>query len=284
MQLLDSPHAMTAWAATHERAGRTIGFVPTMGFLHSGHRSLMARLRPECDQLVVSIYVNPLQFGPDEDLDRYPRDPEGDLAACAAEGVDAVFMPPDLYPDGFATSVSVHGLTDGLCGGKRPGHFEGVATVCARLFGLTRADRACFGEKDFQQLMVLRRMVTDLALKVRIVPAPIVRDDDGLALSSRNTYLSDDDRRRGLSLHRALFAMREAAASGTTDAGALLQLGRALVDTERLDYLELVDAETLQPVQAVGDRPCRALVAAFFGKTRLIDNVAVGPELDWRVA
>jgi pantoate--beta-alanine ligase len=251
-----------------------------MGYLHDGHRSLMRRLRGQVDHLVVSIYVNPLQFGPNEDLDTYPRDIEGDLDKCRAEGVDCVFMPPDLYPDGFCTTVSVAGLTDGLCGASRPAHFDGVTTVVTRLFGVVACDVACFGEKDFQQLMVIRRMVRDLALPVRIVPGPLMRDDDGLALSSRNRYLSADQRQRGLSLHRALFAMRRAS---STDATALLALGRDRLELgpdDRLDYLELVDAESLQPVERV-DRPARALVAAFVGNTRLIDNVAIGPELSW---
>jgi pantoate--beta-alanine ligase len=272
---------MSDWAAAQRAEGHRIGFVPTMGSLHRGHASLMALLRPRCDRLVVSVYVNPLQFGPTEDLDRYPRDPEGDAALCAAEGVDALFMPQDLYPEGFATSVSVHGLTDGLCGARRPGHFDGVATVCARLFGLTGAHLAAFGDKDFQQLMVIRRMVHDLALPVRIVPGPLVRDADGVALSSRNRSLDADQRARARSLHQALGAIREGAAAGTTDAGSLLAAGRAVLDCDRLDYLELVDAETLAPIDAVGDRPARALVAASFGQTRLIDNVGVGPELRW---
>jgi pantoate--beta-alanine ligase len=272
---------MIASASDHVARGRRIGLVPTMGALHVGHASLLDLLRPQCDVLVASIYVNPLQFGPSEDLARYPRTPEADAALCAAHGVDLLFAPDDLYPDGFATSVSVHGLTDGLCGASRPGHFEGVATVCARLFGVTRAAVACFGEKDFQQLMVLRRMVEDLALPVRVVPAPLVRDADGVALSSRNRYLSDDERRRAVSLHRALFAVRDAAAAGERGAEALTALGRRHLEVDKLDYFELVDARTLAPLQVVGERPARAVVAAFVGRTRLIDNVGVGEALSW---
>lgn len=281
MEIVRTPEEMAAWAESTAGSGRSIGLVPTMGFLHDGHGSLMSLLRPRVDRLVVSIYVNPLQFGPNEDLDRYPRDPEGDARRCERLGVDVLFMPTDLYPDGFATSVSVHGLTDGLCGASRPGHFEGVATVCARLFGLTRASLATFGEKDFQQLMVLRRMVEDLALPLRIVPGALVRDTDGVALSSRNKYLSAEQRERATSLHRALFAMRDAVAAGVTDAAGVLAEGRARLVCDRLDYLELVDARTLRPIDRVDDRPARALVAAFYGSTRLIDNVAVGPELRW---
>lgn len=274
LRTITDPDVVQRWAGGCHAEGHTIGLVPTMGFLHAGHASLMARLRPQVDQLVVSIYVNPLQFGPGEDLDRYPRDPEGDAAVCAEQGVDVVFMPTDLYPDGFSTSVSVHGLTEGLCAASRPGHFEGVATVCARLFGLTRCDQAVFGEKDYQQLAVLRRMVRDLALPVEIVGAPLVRDDDGVALSSRNKYLSPEDRLRARSLHRALYTMRDAAGPGASVAD-LVRLGRDTLDVDALDYLEVVDAASLQPLTELSG-PARALVAATVASTRLIDNVALG--------
>lgn len=280
MELIRDPAAMTAWSEAHRVQGQRIGFVPTMGFLHRGHTSLMERLRPRVDKLVVSIYVNPLQFGPTEDLDVYPRDLAGDMAQCEAVGVDAVFAPADLYPDGFRTSVEVFGLTEGLCGAKRPGHFQGVTTVVARLFGLVRCHEACFGEKDWQQLVVLHQMTRDLALPVQIVPGPLVRDHDGLALSSRNTYLSAEQRQRGLSLHTALFAMAEAVDQGRTSAAELLELGRSMIQADRLDYLEIVGALDLEPLEVV-DRPARALVAGFFGNTRLIDNVALGGEPSW---
>ena len=275
MLVVDDPEAMRAWAREHRKPRARIGFVPTMGFLHAGHRSLMERLRPEVDRLVVSIYVNPLQFGPEEDLDRYPRDPEGDATLCRDAGVDVLFVPESLYPTGFATSVSVHGLTDGLCGASRPGHFEGVATVCARLFGLTGCTHAAFGEKDYQQLAVIRRMVDDLALDPVIVGCPLVRDEHGLALSSRNKYLSDAERSRARSLSQALFAIRGDAATDP-DVASLLGKGAAIVDADRLEYLEIVDAESLEPLDRLSaQRPARALIAAHYGATRLIDNVAV---------
>lgn len=283
MERITHPDAMATWAADAHRRGLRIGFVPTMGFLHRGHASLMDLARPRCDVLVVSVYVNPLQFGPNEDLDRYPRDLEGDATLCAAHGVDLLFAPANLYPKGFATSVAVHGLTERLCGASRPGHFDGVATVCTRLFGLTRADVAVFGDKDFQQLAVIRALVRDLAVPVEIVGGPLVRDDDGVALSSRNAYLSPDLRARARTLHRALFALRDAASgsssggptqAGERDAEVLLARARALLDCDRLDYLELVDPDTLQPLAHL-DRPGRALVAAYYGATRLIDNVGV---------
>lgn len=279
MELLESCAAMAAWGDARRGTAR-IGLVPTMGFLHAGHASLMDLLRPRVDQLVVSIYVNPLQFAPEEDLSIYPRDLQGDTALCAEHGVDAVWAPPTLYPPGFSTTVSVRGLTDVLEGEHRPTHFNGVTTVVARLMSLSRCDEAVFGEKDYQQLAVLRRMTVDLGLPVQVVPAPLIRDTDGLALSSRNTFLSPDERARGLSLHRALFAMRQASAAGEVSAEVLLAIGHALLGVDSLDYLALVDASTLQPVSVV-EGPSRALVAGHVGRTRLIDNVAIGPEFQW---
>lgn len=251
--------------------GQRIGFVPTMGFLHAGHRSLMEIARPQCDHLVVSIYVNPLQFGPNEDLDTYPRDPQGDAAACRAEGVDTIFMPADLYAHDHRTTVSVSALTDGLCGADRPGHFDGVTTVVARLFGLVQPTLAVFGEKDYQQLAVIRRMVRDLAMGIQIIGGPLVRDSDGLALSSRNAYLSASDRLRGLTLHQALFAMAD---SQATSAKERITLGQSILQADTVDYLAIVDADSLEPLDEI-DRPARALVAARIGGTRLIDNIAL---------
>jgi len=273
VQVLTSADAMTAWSLEHRAAGRRIGFVPTMGYLHAGHASLVDLARNHCDRAVVSIYVNPLQFGPDEDLDRYPRDADGDLATCERHGAAAVFMPPTLYPSGFSTNVAVAGLTTGLCGAHRPGHFDGVTTVVARLFGIVRPHIAVFGEKDYQQLAVVRRMSRDLALGVEVVPGPLVRDSDGLALSSRNRYLSPDERRRGRSLSRALWAMRDADLS---EVSQLIALGRGILEVDALDYLEVVCAEDLTPLERL-DRPARALVAGMVGATRLIDGMNLEP-------
>jgi pantoate--beta-alanine ligase len=280
MQVIDNAEALVAVTDAWRAAGLRIGIVPTMGYLHRGHASLMSAIRGEVDRLIVSIYVNPLQFGANEDLDRYPRDLPGDLARCEAEGVDVVFTPNQLYPPGFATRVRVDGLTAGLCGAARPTHFEGVTTVVARLLGLARADVAIFGEKDWQQLVVLRQMVHDLAMPVRVVPGPIVRDDDGLAMSSRNAYLSPEDRRRGLSLSRALRAMQAAVEGGQRDVATLVAEATAMLEVDRLDYVEIVDALRLTPLTVV-DRPARALVAAMVGKTRLIDNMPLGPAWTW---
>ncbi len=272
MDVLADIPALRRWVASKQ--GRRIGFVPTMGYLHHGHASLIDLLRPDCDALVVSSYVNPKQFGPTEDLDRYPSDPEGDEALVRKHGADALFRPTSLYPSTFATNVHVSGLTDGLCGASRPGHFDGVATVVARLFGLVSCDVAIFGEKDWQQLAVVRRLVDDLALPVQIVGAPIVREADGLAASSRNVYLDASARRRAVTLSRALGAMAEAARCGERRVEVLRAAALDVLDVDRLDYLEVVDADTLSPLQQVRG-PARALVAAFFGKTRLIDNVGL---------
>ena len=242
-----------------------------MGGLHSGHTSLLDIARKECDRLVVSVFVNPLQFGEGEDLAVYPRDPEGDAEKCRAHGVDLYFAPEDFYPEDFSTRIVPSGVSEGLCGKSRPGHFEGVATVVARLFGLVQPHVAVFGQKDYQQLLVIRRMVRDLALPVEVLGAPLVREADGLAMSSRNVRLSDDDRRRALSLSAALEAM---ARSGERDVQSLLALGQSVLDVDRLDYLEVVDARDLVPLEFI-DRPARILVAAWIASVRLIDNWAL---------
>lgn len=276
MQILSDPRQVQAAMLERRAHGQVVGFVPTMGFLHRGHASLMDLARRRCDHLVVSIYVNPLQFGPGEDLDRYPRDPEGDAALCRGHGVDLLFMPPDLYEPGHATTVRVAGLTQGLCGRSRPTHFDGVTTVVARLFGLVQPTLAVFGEKDWQQLAVVRRMVADLALPVDIVGGPLVRDEDGVALSSRNAYLSPDERARARSLVGALRGMQAAVAGGEREVEALRARALERLEADRVDYLEVVDPDSLAPLQRV-EGPARALVAAFVGRTRLIDNLALLP-------
>jgi len=283
MLTLHTVDAMRQASTELRSQGLRIGFVPTMGYLHQGHRSLMRRLRPQVDRLVVSIYVNPLQFAPHEDFDVYPRDPEGDAAACRDEGVDVIFMPPPaghpdgLYPPGFQTRIHVPALDDGrLCSVSRPHFFEGVATVCFRLFQVVGCHAAAFGQKDFQQLTIIRRMVRDLELGIDIVGGPIIREPDGLAMSSRNVYLKGADRQRAVSLSRALRTMQQAVAQGQTQVSALLESGRAQLDVDTLDYLEVVDVDTLQPLTHVS-RESRAAVAAVVGQTRLIDNIALVP-------
>jgi pantoate--beta-alanine ligase len=273
MRVLRDLDALAGWCAQASAEGACVGFVPTMGFLHAGHSSLMDIARVRCDRLIVSVFVNPLQFGPTEDLDKYPRDIDSDAAMCVAHGVDALFLPEEssFYPAGFATQVAVSGLTQRLCGASRPGHFAGVTTVVARLLGLIRPDVAVFGSKDFQQLQVIRRMVQDLALGVEIVAGPIVRDTDGLALSSRNRYLSEANRRRALTLSMALRAM---AADDERDVSTLLSRAHAMLDVDRVDYVAIVDTQSLQPIETI-EGCAQALLACFVGNTRLIDNIVL---------
>jgi pantoate--beta-alanine ligase len=284
VEIIEDPRAMRARALAWKRDGRRVAFVPTMGYLHEGHLSLLREARRRGDVVVLSIFVNPTQFGPKEDLSRYPRDLEGDLAKAASAGCDLAFIPSAeaMYPPGFQTWVEPGPLATGLCGDRRPGHFRGVVTVVAKLFSLVLPDLALFGEKDYQQLRVIARMTRDLDLGVEVVGCPLVREPDGLAMSSRNAYLSPADRARALALSRALFAARDAFAAGERDAAALVARARAVVDAEpavRLDYLELRDAEELTPVAGAIARPALLAIAAFVGPadrpTRLIDNVVL---------
>lgn len=267
-----------AFARRVRAEGRTLALVPTMGFLHEGHLSLMREGKKRADVCAATIFVNPAQFGPKEDLSRYPRDLEGDLQKCASAGVDAVWAPEReaVYPPGYQTYVDVTELSKGLCGERRPGHFRGVATVVTKLLALFRPDVALFGEKDYQQLKVIQRLNGDLDLGVQVLGMPIVREPDGLAMSSRNSYLSAEERKRALSLHRGLRAAEALCAGGRVDARELVGAVRAELEREggvREDYVELVDGETLLPIIRVADRPARLLVAAYVGSTRLIDNL-----------
>jgi pantoate--beta-alanine ligase len=276
-QVIGTSAEMTAWSRTARARGERIAFVPTMGALHAGHVALLEEGRRRGDKLVLSIFVNPTQFGPHEDLARYPRDLPGDLAKAATADTDVAFVPQpvDIYPPGFQTTIEVRELARGLDGVFRPGHFAGVATVVAKLFNIVQPDVAIFGQKDFQQLAIVRRLVVDLAMGIEIVGLPTVREPDGLAMSSRNAYLSQTERTRALSLSRALFAARDRAAAGERDAQRLVGEARAALDTDGVDYLELCDAATLAPLVQI-DRPSVLLVAAFVGRTRLIDNVQIG--------
>ena len=256
----------------------TVALVPTMGALHAGHMALVAEAKKRADHVAASIFVNPAQFGEGEDFSRYPRREAGDARMLEEAGCDLLWMPPvtDIYPDGFATTVQVSGVTKLWEGEARPGHFDGVATVVAKLLLAVRPDGAVFGEKDFQQLAVIRRMVADLGIPVEIVGVPTVREADGLALSSRNAYLSADERARAVGLPKALNSARSAILGGTPVATALRGAKQALVDAGflRIDYLALVDAETLEPiVEPKGGM--RLIAAAVIGSTRLIDNLAV---------
>jgi len=261
------------------RRGASVGLVPTMGYLHEGHLSLVRRARQENDYVVLSIFVNPTQFGPGEDLERYPRDLERDLELAEQAGVDLVFAPAaeEMYAPDHRTWVEVEELTRGLCGRSRPGHFRGVTTVVTKLFGICRPDRAYFGQKDAQQALVIRRMTRDLDLGAEVVVAPIVREADGLALSSRNVYLSEEERRAAPMLQRALCEAEVAVRAGERDAEAVRDQVRRRIEGvpgARVDYVELVSTQTLQSVERITGEVLLA-VAVFFGKTRLIDNVII---------
>lgn len=279
--VLRSVAETTAWVDSLRRSGRSLALVPTMGYLHEGHLSLMREGRRRADVVAASIFVNPTQFGPNEDLARYPRDLEGDLAKCASAGAEAVFCPEpaEMYPAGFQTAVTVGEVSQGLCGARRPGHFAGVATVVTKLFCLLRPQVALFGEKDYQQLQVIRALVRDLNLGVDILGMPTVREPDGLALSSRNAYLSPEERQRALALSRGMKAAQALQARGTHEAAALVDVVRRELAAAGLreDYVELVDSTSLKPVSHVTPgQTARMIVAAFAGKTRLIDNQPIG--------
>jgi len=256
--------------------GRILGFVPTMGALHAGHFSLVRRAKEQCSPVVVSIFVNPKQFGPSEDLQRYPRTFDADSAALEKLGVDYLFAPPpeEIYPAGFQTAVEVEGLSNRLEGRSRPGHFRGVATVVLKLLEIVQPRFAYFGRKDAQQVRIVQQMARDLELDAEIVACPIVREPDGLALSSRNAYLKGDDRRAATALFRSLQAVEREISSGERDAARLIVAARKVLDAERgvaLDYAEIVGAESFEPVVGIR-RKCYVLMAAFVGSTRLIDN------------
>lgn len=278
MKLLRTVEELKLFVREARQAGKTIGLVPTMGYLHEGHQSLMKQARIENDVVIVSDFVNPIQFGPNEDYETYPRDLERDIGMAEAQGVDAVFAPSveEMYPTHYASYVSVEGLTDKLCGLQRPGHFRGVCTVVIKLFNLSDADRAYFGKKDIQQLMIIRRMVQDLNLKVDIIGMPIIREEDGLAKSSRNKYLSESQRRDATVLHRALKHAETMIEAGETSAETLIKAMREQIVSVpcEIDYIQIVDRESLKDTDSV-EKPSIIALAVKFGTTRLIDNMTV---------
>lgn len=279
MKIIRSPTAMTAWSERLRREGVTIGFVPTMGALHDGHRSLIKAARLRCDALVVSIFVNPTQFGPGEDLAQYPRSIVRDRALCRADGVDVCFEPTAsaMYPAGFQTVVSVPALARRWEGAARPQHFSGVATVVTKLFGIVRPHLACFGQKDYQQAMVVRRLTADLNLRVDIVVRPTVREPDGLAMSSRNAYLTADQRENATVLYRSLQAGAAALHRGLRDGAAIEAAMAAVVHRQpgvTADYLAVCDPATLEPLATVATQAI-LLGAIRLGSVRLIDNLPV---------
>jgi pantoate--beta-alanine ligase len=277
MKIFETIDEMRRECRSVRQRGLRIGFVPTMGALHEGHLSLVRAARESCDVVTASIFVNPTQFGPSEDLARYPRSFERDCAMLENEKVDLVFAPSveELYPEGAVSWVTVEGLSDKLDGRSRPGHFRGVATVVAKLFHIAEPDAAFFGQKDAAQVAIIRKMVRDLNFAVELVACPIVREADGLAMSSRNVYLNPEERRRALGLHRGLSRVKEVWDSGEHESGKLLEAGREQIVAESgvwLDYFEIVDADSLEPVESAGSGALVA-VAAWVGSTRLIDNL-----------
>lgn len=276
MQIIQSCGEMQKLATDLRTAGKTIGLVPTMGYLHQGHLSLMRKSREENNVSVISIYVNPTQFGRGEDFTTYPRDMEGDAQKAQSAGVDYIFAPgdKDIYPAGYCTFVEVEELTEGLCGASRPGHFKGVTTVVAKLFNICKPHRAYFGQKDAQQARILGQMTRDLNLDLEIVVMPIVREADGLALSSRNVYLSPEERKAAHSLSRSLKWAREVYRQGERSADLLIQGIIKMIEKEKtgtVDYVEIVDADTLKEVGQI-ERPALVALAVKYGKARLIDN------------
>ncbi len=276
MEIVSNPQDLHALALQWRAQGLKIALAPTMGYFHQGHLSLMEYGRTISDKLVVSLFVNPAQFGPSEDLARYPRDLDRDAALARQVGVDVLYTPgvEDMYPPGYQTYVEVGGLSKGLCGASRPGHFRGVATIVLKLFNQVQPHAAIFGEKDYQQLVVIRRMTRDLNLPIEIVGRPIYREPDGLAMSSRNTYLSPEERRAALCLFRAIRAARELVASGARSRESILEAVRQIIRSTPLtdiDYTALVHPETLEEVNAIPGE-ARLALAVRVGKTRLIDN------------
>ena len=284
MEVLKTVHDMQERSDAVRAAGRTIAIVPTMGFLHEGHLELMRAGKRHADELIVSIFVNPTQFGPGEDLDHYPRDMEGDLRKARDVGVDIVFVPSveEMYPDRFQTRVQVENLPQHLCGLSRPGHFDGVATVVAKLFNITKPHLAVLGQKDYQQLAIISRMVMDLNMDVRILGVPTVREPDGLAMSSRNSYLSPEERRSALCLKKSIDLAQEMFQTGENHAHAIADALRALVLSHPftdIDYIALCDPVTLDDLNVLTDETLLAM-AVRVGKTRLIDNCVLRKALD----
>ena len=276
MRIVESIKDVRATVKEWKAKGLKVGFVPTMGYLHEGHESLIRKASEENDRVVVSIFVNPIQFGPKEDLSTYPRDLERDSKVCESAGADIIFHPEneEMYFKDFSTFVDMNGLTDGLCGKSRPTHFRGVCTVVTKLFNIVAPDRAYFGEKDAQQLAVIKRMVRDLNIDVEVIGCPIVREEDGLAKSSRNTYLSDEERKAATILNKSLIKAKELISKGERRSSVVIDSIKETLDSEpmaRIDYVQVVDSLSVESV-AIIERSVLVAIAVFIGKTRLIDN------------
>ena len=279
MKIIRNVSLMTRSALAQKTAGRSVGFVPTMGALHEGHLSLIRQARRDNDIVIVSIFVNPVQFGPKEDLKKYPRPIKKDISLCRKAGVDILFnpQPGEMYPEGFKSYVTVEGLSSLLCGKTRPGHFRGVVTVVLKLFNITQPDTAYFGQKDFQQSAIIKRMASDLNLSVKVKVMPIVREETGLALSSRNIYLNKEERKAALVIPRALSLANILIKGGLRDSSRLVSRIKMVIEKEKkanIDYVAVVEGEGLAPVKKISGK-CVIALAVWIGKTRLIDNMAV---------
>lgn len=279
MQIVTTIDEVRKQVKEWRKQGLTIGFVPTMGYLHEGHGSLMKRAKEQCDKVVASIFVNPMQFGVNEDLDSYPRDLQADAKLCESIGVDLIFHPEveEMYADGFCSFVDMNGLTKELCGKSRPIHFRGVCTVVSKLFNIVTPDKAFFGQKDAQQLAVIRRMVKDLNMDIEIVGCPIIREADGLAKSSRNTYLNQEERKAALILSQTIFMGQQMVKDGVTDTKELVEAMKENISKEplaKIDYVEAVNMDTIEKIDKIEGTVLVAM-AVYIGKTRLIDNFIV---------
>jgi len=281
MKTINTIARMSTLAKMLRKEGKTVGFVPTMGYLHDGHISLVKAARKHTDVVVISVFVNPAQFGPKEDLEKYPRDPKRDETMSAQAGVDIMFCPTakEMYPDGYSTYVAVEGVSQVMCGASRPSHFRGVTTVVAKLFGIVKPDIAYFGQKDAQQAIIIKKMASDLDMDIEIKVMPTVRERDGLAMSSRNTYLSEAERRDAVVLNQALKRAESLVSAGEKKAAVIKEEIRKMIAetaTAKIDYIALVDPQDLKELETIGKEALIAL-AVFFGRTRLIDNTIVHP-------
>ena len=276
MNVCKDIECVRAFVKSQKQKSKTVGFVPTMGYLHEGHLSLVRTAKSMCDSVVISIFVNPKQFGPNEDYNKYPRDFERDFKLLEKENIDLVFTPDvdTIYPEGFSTTINIGRMADILEGVFRPGHFDGVCTVVSKLFNIVTPDKAFFGEKDYQQLKIIEKLVKDLNFPIEIIPVPTKREEDGLAMSSRNTYLNEQERKRASTIYKFLLKAKENFYKGIKDSKELIESSKDVLDVDSIDYIKIVDKDTLEE-KTIPDKYDRILIAVRIGSTRLIDNIEI---------